>query len=101
VQALAPFLLIPILTRNTTQETFGLLMLMIAFATVLSFIFSLGVPAILTRELIYKKSEKDQNVLTANRFQTLLFWFSLILIIFGYVFLRDTFLQYWLYIFSI
>ena len=101
MQALAPFLLIPILTRNTTQETFGLLMLMIAFATVLSFIFSLGVPAILTRELIYKKSEKDQNVLIANRFQTLLFWFSLILIIFGYVFLRDTFIQYWLYIFSI
>ena len=101
VQALAPFLLIPILTRNTTQETFGLLMLMIAFATVLSFIFSLGVPAILTRDLIYEKSEKDQNILIANRFQTLLFWISFILITISYVFLRDTFIQYWLFIFSI
>ena len=101
MQALAPFLLIPILTRNTTQETFGLLMLMIAFATVLSFIFSLGVPAILTRDLIYEKSEKDENILIANRFQTLLFWISFILITIGYVFLRDTFIQYWLFIFSI
>jgi O-antigen/teichoic acid export membrane protein len=81
IQALIPFILIPSLTRNSSQSTFGLLMVMISLATVLSFILSFGIPIVLTRELVFDESNSNTYKKLALKFQSLLFWFAALTIV--------------------
>jgi O-antigen/teichoic acid export membrane protein len=81
VQALIPFILIPLLTQNSSQSTFGLLMVMISLATVLSFILSFGIPIVLTRELVFDDSNSDTYKKLALKFQSLLFWLAALTIV--------------------
>ena len=76
IQALIPFILIPLLTQNSSQSTFGLLMVMISLATVLSFVLSFGIPIVLTRELVFDESNSDTYKKLALKFQSLLFWLA-------------------------
>ena len=55
IQALIPILFYPILTKITDKESFGKLVTAIAFSTILSYLFSLGLPAIISRQLIFDK----------------------------------------------
>ena len=59
IQAVIPFFIIPSLTRNVSQSNFGLLMVMISLGTVMSFVFSFGIPIVLTRELVFDKSNAN------------------------------------------
>ena len=81
VQALIPFILIPLLTQNSSQSTFGLLMVMISLATVLSFVLSFGIPIVLTRELVFDESNSDTYKKLALKFQSLLFWLAALTIV--------------------
>ena len=81
VQALIPFILIPLLTQNSSQSTFGLLMVMISLATVLSFVLSFGIPIVLTRELVFDQSNSDTYKKLALKFQSLLFWLAALTIV--------------------
>jgi O-antigen/teichoic acid export membrane protein len=81
VQALIPFILIPLLTQNSSQSTFGLLMVMISLATVLSFVLSFGIPVVLTRELVFDESNSDTYKKLALKFQSLLFWLAALTIV--------------------
>ena len=81
VQALIPFILIPLLTQNSSQSTFGLLMVMISLATVLSFFLSFGIPIVLTRELVFDESNSDTYKKLALKFQSLLFWLAALTIV--------------------
>ena len=78
LQALFPFILLPILTRYSSQSNFGLLMVLISMATILSFVFTFGVPAILTRELIFDKANIQLYKNSAVKFQSLLILVSLL-----------------------
>ena len=81
IQALIPFILIPLLTQNSSQSTFGLLMVMISLATVLSFVLSFGIPIVLTRELVFDESNSDTYKKLALKFQSLLFWLAALTIV--------------------
>jgi O-antigen/teichoic acid export membrane protein len=81
IQALIPFILIPLLTQNSSQSTFGLLMVMISLATVLSFVLSFGIPIVLTRELVFDESNSNTYKELALKFQSLLFWFAALTIV--------------------
>jgi O-antigen/teichoic acid export membrane protein len=81
IQALIPFILIPLLTQNSSQSTFGLLMVMISLATVLSFVLSFGIPIVLTRELVFDQSNSDTYKKLALKFQSLLFWLAALTIV--------------------
>ena len=76
IQALIPFVLIPSLTRNSSQSTFGLLMVMISLATVLSFVLSFGIPIVLTRELVFDESNSNTYKKLALKVQSVLFWLA-------------------------
>jgi O-antigen/teichoic acid export membrane protein len=76
IQALIPFILIPSLTRNSSQLTFGLLMVMISLATVLSFVLSFGIPIVLTRELVFDESNSNTYKKLALKVQSVLFWLA-------------------------
>jgi O-antigen/teichoic acid export membrane protein len=78
IQALIPFVLIPSLTRNSSQSTFGLLMVMISIATVLSFVLSFGIPIVLTRELVFDESNSNTYKELALKVQSVLFWIATI-----------------------
>jgi len=88
IQALFPFALIPILTRQIPQSHFGFLMLIISIGTVLSFGFSLGIPAILSRELIYQRQKMVQLKNVGFGFQSLLIWASILILLLS-IFLRQ------------
>ena len=79
LQALVPFLLIPILTRNSTQSEFGFVMLLISIGTVLSFGFSLGIPAVLSRELIFQEDSSLHLKKVSASYQTLLLLLAIII----------------------
>jgi O-antigen/teichoic acid export membrane protein len=81
IQALIPFILIPLLTQNSSQSTFGLLMVMISLATVLSFVLSFGIPIVLTRELVFDESNSNTYKELALKFQSLLFWLAALTIV--------------------
>jgi O-antigen/teichoic acid export membrane protein len=81
IQALIPFILIPLLTQNSSQSTFGLLMVMISLATVLSFVLSFGIPIVLTRELVFDESNSNTYKELSLKFQSLLFWFAALTIV--------------------
>lgn len=81
IQAVIPFFIIPSLTRNVSQSNFGLLMVMISLATVMSFVFSFGIPIVLTRELVFDKSNANTYKNLALKIQSVLFWLSTITII--------------------
>ncbi|MGA0986136.1 MAG: lipopolysaccharide biosynthesis protein, partial [Candidatus Nanopelagicales bacterium] len=66
VQGLTPFLLTPVLTRTLSQEQFSDFVLFISIGTVLSFLFALGLPAALTRELILDKNNSKDTLLSVN-----------------------------------
>ena len=76
LQALIPFLIIPVLTRNTSQSEFGLVMLLISIGTVLSFGFSLGIPAVLSRELIFDENRSLHLKKLSSGYQTLMIWLA-------------------------
>ena len=90
LQALAPFILIPVITRNSSQATFGLLMSTIAIGTILSFAFSLGIPAVLTRDLIFEKDNSKEYKNLSSKFQSVLFWLSLLLILINQLFMSNS-----------
>jgi O-antigen/teichoic acid export membrane protein len=81
IQALIPFILIPSLTRNSSQSTFGLLMVMISLATVLSFVLSFGIPIVLTRELVFDESNSNTYKKLALKVQSVLFWLAALTIV--------------------
>ena len=81
LQALIPFLIIPSLTRNVSQSSFGLLMVMISLATVMSFIVSFGIPIVLTRELVFDKLNSSTYKDLASKIQSVLLWVSIIIIL--------------------
>jgi O-antigen/teichoic acid export membrane protein len=81
IQALIPFILIPSLTRNSSQSTFGLLMVMISLATVLSFVLSFGIPIVLTRELVFDESNSNTYKELALKVQSVLFWIAALTIV--------------------
>ena len=62
-QALFPIILFPILTRTIDKNNFGNLITAISIATVLSYVFSLVLPAIIARQIIFdqKNAEKLKN----------------------------------------
>jgi O-antigen/teichoic acid export membrane protein len=76
LQALIPFLIIPVLTRSTSQSEFGLIMLLISIGTVLSFGFSLGIPAVLSRELIFDENRSLHLKKLSAGYQTLMIWLA-------------------------
>ncbi|KGA20882.1 hypothetical protein GM51_4760 [freshwater metagenome] len=76
LQALIPFLIIPVLTRSTSQSEFGLVMLLISIGTVLSFGFSLGIPAVLSRELIFDENRSLQLKKLSAGYQALMIWLA-------------------------
>ena len=76
LQALIPFLVIPVLTRSTSQSEFGLVMLLISIGTVLSFGFSLGIPAVLSRELIFDENRSLHLKKLSSGYQTLMIWLA-------------------------
>jgi len=76
LQALIPFLVIPVLTRSTSQSEFGLIMLLISIGTVLSFGFSLGIPAVLSRELIFDENRSLHLKKLSSGYQTLMIWLA-------------------------
>jgi O-antigen/teichoic acid export membrane protein len=84
IQGLAPLLLTPILTRTLNQSEFSQFVLFIAIGTVLSFLFSFGLPAALTRELILNKSNSENNLLSLGLLKKYLILFASILIIFSF-----------------
>ena len=79
LQALIPFLVIPVLIRSTSQSEFGLVMLLISIGTVLSFGFSLGIPAVLSRELIFDENRSSHLKKLSSGYQTLMIWFAAII----------------------
>ena len=79
LQALIPFLVIPVLTRSTSQSEFGLVMLLISIGTVLSFGFSLGIPAVLSRELIFDENRSVHLKKLSAGYQTLMIWLAAII----------------------
>jgi O-antigen/teichoic acid export membrane protein len=81
IQGLAPLLLTPILTRTLNQSEFSKFVLFIAIGTVLSFLFSFGLPAALTRELILHKTNSENNLLSLGLVKKYLISFASILII--------------------
>ena len=81
IQALVPFVLIPVLTRQISQSHFGFLMLLISLGTVLSFGFSLGIPAILPRELIFQRQKSGQLKNVVFGFQSILIWVSVFILL--------------------
>ena len=83
VQALVPFFILPVLARVLSQSQFGLLMLLVSIGTVLSFGFSLGIPAILSRDLIFQQQKSRHLKDAANRYQSLLIWLSILFFIFS------------------
>jgi hypothetical protein len=62
-------------------------MLLISVGTVLSFGFSLGIPAILSRELIFQRQKTVQLKTMVSGFQSILIWVSA-LILFLSIFTR-------------
>ena len=78
LQALIPFLIIPVLTRSISQSEFGLVMLLISIGTVLSFGFSLGIPAVLSRDLIFDENRSVHLKKLSAGYQTLMIWLSAI-----------------------
>ena len=79
LQALIPFLIIPVLTRSTSQSEFGLVMLLISIGTVLSFGFSLGIPAVLSRELIFDENRSVHLKKLSAGYQALMIWLAAII----------------------
>jgi len=76
LQALTPFLIFPVLTRTTSQSEFGLVILLISIGTVLSFGFSLGIPAVLSRELIFDENRFVHLKKLSASYQTLMTWLA-------------------------
>jgi O-antigen/teichoic acid export membrane protein len=76
LQALIPFLVIPVLTRSISQSEFGQVMLLISIGTVLSFGFSLGIPAVLSRELIFDENRSVHLKKLSAGYQTLMIWLA-------------------------
>jgi len=58
-QALFPIILYPILTRTIDKNHFGDLITAISISTVLSYIFSLGLPAIISRQIIFDRKNAE------------------------------------------
>ena len=83
VQALVPFFILPVLARIISPSQFGLLMLLVSIGTVLSFGFSLGIPAILSRDLIFQQQKSRHLKDVANRYQSLLIWLSIMFFLFS------------------
>ena len=81
IQGLTPLLLTPILTRTLSQSEFSEFVLYIAIATILSFLFALGLPAALTRELILDNLNLKSNLLSLVRLKKLLLLLSFLLIL--------------------
>ena len=79
LQALIPFLIIPVLSRSTSQSEFGLVMLLISIGSVLSFGFSLGIPAVLSRELIFDENRSVQLKKLSAGYQALMIWLAVII----------------------
>lgn len=86
IQALVPFLILPILAKFLSQSEFGVLMVLISIGTVLSFGFSLGIPAVLSRELIFSKKKASFFKEIAQSFQSLLLLISFLFYIFSIIF---------------
>lgn len=86
IQGLTPFLLTPVLTRALEPETFSRFVLFIAIGTVLSFLFTLGLPAALTRELIMSKKEFDNNLSAIGYLKIRWLQVAFILIVFSLFF---------------
>lgn len=84
IQGLTPFLLTPFLTRALNETQFSEFVLFIALGTILSFLFALGLPAALTRELILDKNNSVNNLESTN-------YVKRYLIIFGIAFLIVSF----------
>ena len=83
VQALVPFFILPVLARIISPSQFGLLMLLVSIGTVLSFGFSLGIPAILSRDLIFQQQKSRHLKDVAKRYQSLLIWLSIMFFLFS------------------
>ena len=81
IQGLTPFLLTPFLTRTLSQDQFSAFVLFIAIGTILSFLFSLGLPAALTRELILEKASFNTNLNSASLVKRYLIIIGILLII--------------------
>lgn len=80
VQGLTPFILTPFLTRALSKVQFSEFVLVISIGTILSFLFALGLPAAITRELILDKIKFNENFITINFVKRYLLLLSLILI---------------------
>jgi O-antigen/teichoic acid export membrane protein len=89
IQALIPILFYPILTKITDKESFGKLVTAIAFSTILSYLFSLGLPAIISRQLIFDKKNSlklKKYIDFVSKFLLLfLFFFNLIIYYFNII----------------
>ena len=83
VQALVPFFILPVLARIISPSQFGLLMLLVSIGTVLSFGFSLGIPAILSRDLIFQQQKSRHLKDVAKSYQSLLIWLSIMFFLFS------------------
>jgi O-antigen/teichoic acid export membrane protein len=81
IQGLTPLLLTPVLTRTLSQTEFSQFVLYIAIATILSFLFSLGLPAALTRELILDSKNLKNNLTSLVLVKRILLIFSLLFIL--------------------
>ena len=89
IQALIPILFYPILTKITDKESFGKLVTAIAFSTILSYLFSLGLPAIISRQLIFDKKNSlklKKYIDFVSKFLLLfLFFFNIIVYYFNVI----------------
>ena len=81
-QAVVPIILFPILTKTSDKSSFGLLVTAISFSTILSYVFALGLPAIVSRQVIFDRNNSEllKNYLDARSKLILLILFLLNLI---------------------
>ena len=78
-QALVSLFLFPILTKTSDKSSFGLLVTAISISTILSYVFALGLPAVVSRQVIFDRSNSKslKNYLDARSQLILLLLFLL------------------------
>lgn len=81
IQGLSPFLLTPILTRLISETEFSSYVLFISLGTILSFLFSAGIPAALTRNLILDKKNSNSDIISVDLVKKSLLFLSAFLLI--------------------
>ncbi len=86
IQGLVPFISTPFLTRILIEEDFSKFVLLVAIATILSFLFSLGLPAAITRELILNKDKQSKNYKMLKALKKYLLAPSIFFLFLGFLF---------------